>query len=158
MVRPTLMLLMALAAALLQLQVSVASRPTAGFLCHVPNHPTRNGRRPLALAKLMATRGGVAGGKVQEVRSLSETEEAMEAAGDKLVVLDFTATWCGPCKLIAPVFESLSEEVSEAVFLKVDVDENGETASRFEVQQMPVSEHISERPTHPTCPMACATE
>ncbi|TFJ85815.1 hypothetical protein NSK_002635 [Nannochloropsis salina CCMP1776] len=83
-------------------------------------------------------RGGVSG-KVSEVRTLEETEEALNGAGSKLVVLDFTATWCGPCKLISPVFEGLSEEISEneVVFLKVDVDVNEETAKKFEVSQMP---------------------
>ena len=53
---------------------------------------------------------------------------------------------CGPCKLIAPIFAALSEEIStsEAVFLKVDVDENEDTARKFEVMQMPVSTEIDE--------------
>lgn len=70
---------------------------------------------------------------------MEETEAALSEAGSKLVVLDFTATWCGPCKLISPVFDALSEEIStnEAVFLKVDVDVNEGTARKFEVFQMP---------------------
>ncbi len=53
---------------------------------------------------------------------------------------------CGPCKLIAPIFAALSEEIStsEAVFLKVDVDENEDTARKFEVMQMPVSTEMDE--------------
>ena len=44
--------------------------------------------------------------------------------GEKPVVCDFFATWCGPCKMLAPVFEQMSEKFADrAVFIKVDVDE-----------------------------------
>lgn len=52
-------------------------------------------------------------------------KKQLKDAGDKLVVVDFYATWCGPCRLIAPVLEKLAEENKEKlVVLKVDVDEN----------------------------------
>jgi thioredoxin 1 len=50
---------------------------------------------------------------------------------------DFSATWCGPCRMIAPIFKELSDAFPNVVFLKVDVDENPETAAKYEVSAMP---------------------
>lgn len=61
----------------------------------------------------------------------------MVNAGAKLVVVDFTASWCGPCKRVAPFFEELSTKYPRAVFLKVDVDECPETAAANSVSAMP---------------------
>lgn len=53
--------------------------------------------------------------------NVSEFDELIK--GDKLVVVDFHATWCGPCKIISPKFESFSDVYTDALFAKVDVDE-----------------------------------
>lgn len=59
--------------------------------------------------------------------------------GDKPVVCDFFATWCGPCKMLAPVMEEVSNEFSgKAVFVKVDVDENIDLAKRYGIMSIPV--------------------
>ena len=54
-----------------------------------------------------------------------------------VVVVDFFATWCGPCKMLAPVFESVSEELNNAKFVKVDIDESLELALKFGISTVP---------------------
>lgn len=55
-----------------------------------------------------------------------------------VVLVDFWATWCGPCKMLAPVLEDLSEDLGDEVkIVKVDVDENQITASEHEVISIP---------------------
>jgi thioredoxin 1 len=61
---------------------------------------------------------------VVEVKTKGEFDAALSAAGDKLVVVDFTASWCGPCQRIKPEFEAMSKEMTDVVFIKVDVDNN----------------------------------
>ena len=58
--------------------------------------------------------------------------------GDKPVVCDFFATWCGPCKMLAPVMEEVSKDFGDkAVFVKVDIDENIDLAKRYGVMSIP---------------------
>ncbi|XP_015456924.3 thioredoxin [Astyanax mexicanus] len=66
-------------------------------------------------------------------------DKALRDAGSKLVVVDFTATWCGPCKMIAPYYKELSDnpQNSNVVFLKVDVDDAQDVAAHCEIKCMP---------------------
>lgn len=57
---------------------------------------------------------------------------------DKLVVVDFWATWCGPCKMIAPLLEDIATEYSDTVKItKVDVDSNNTVAAKFGIMSIP---------------------
>ncbi|XP_026867302.1 thioredoxin [Electrophorus electricus] len=66
-------------------------------------------------------------------------ESNLKNAGNRLVVVDFTATWCGPCQIIAPFFKALSEnpDNKNVVFLKVDVDEAADVAALCGISCMP---------------------
>ena len=56
---------------------------------------------------------------------------------EKTVLLDFYADWCGPCKMLAPVLESLSEENPDIVVGKINVDDEGGLAQSFGVSAIP---------------------
>ena len=63
--------------------------------------------------------------------------DASEIPTNGFVVIDFFATWCGPCKKIAPMYEELSKRYTSITFLKVDVDESAEITSQFDISAMP---------------------
>ncbi|CCA74139.1 related to TRX2-thioredoxin II [Serendipita indica DSM 11827] len=74
---------------------------------------------------------------ITHVSSLSELNKLL-GSPNKLTVIDFHATWCGPCKMIAPTFEKLAQQYAGKVnFVKVDVDEAQEVAQKYSVTAMP---------------------
>ncbi|KAL2712766.1 thioredoxin-like protein 1 [Vespula squamosa] len=76
-------------------------------------------------------------GAVRIIENESQFYQEMSAMGTKLVIVDFTATWCGPCQRIAPIFEQFSLKYPNAIFLKVDVDKCAEVAAIQGVSVMP---------------------
>eukprot|EP00037_Helgoeca_nana_P000265 m.20914 g.20914 ORF g.20914 m.20914 type:complete len:112 (-) comp10335_c0_seq1:58-393(-) len=72
---------------------------------------------------------------VKIVATKAEFDEI--TSGDKAVIIDFTASWCGPCKMIGPVFEEFSKDPGNLVFIKIDVDENEEAAAACGISAMP---------------------
>lgn len=72
------------------------------------------------------------------VRNITkENFESEVVRSDKVVLLDFFATWCGPCRMVAPVIDEIAEENTEILVGKVDVDKESELASRFQVYSIP---------------------
>ena len=71
------------------------------------------------------------------MRIINENEfEATIANG--VVLVDFFATWCGPCKMLTPVLEELSEELAGKIeIVKVDVDQSNNLAMRFGIMSVP---------------------
>lgn len=71
------------------------------------------------------------------VKKISQNE-FKEAAESEVAVIDFSATWCGPCQMLAPVLEEVSEQYAGKVsFFNVDVDENPELARQYQIMNIP---------------------
>ena len=72
------------------------------------------------------------------VKVTDETFEAEVVKGSKPVVVDFWAEWCGPCKMIGPILEELSNELSEKIIIaKHNIDEEPNTPTKFGVRGIP---------------------
>lgn len=56
---------------------------------------------------------------------------------EKTILIDFFATWCGPCRMVSPIVDEIAEEYPEYVVAKVDVDQNPELAAQFKVMSIP---------------------
>lgn len=70
---------------------------------------------------------------ITEIRN-NDFQEVEKAS---FALVDFNATWCGPCKMLAPIIEELSEEYDDVAFYACDVDENGALAMKYGIQSIP---------------------
>ena len=78
-------------------------------------------------ATSVPTRTSVISAALTEIESQEAFDAILQDAGDSLVVIDYATSWCGPCKVIAPKFEEMSEKYTDAAFYKVMGDANKET-------------------------------
>lgn len=73
---------------------------------------------------------------VKEIKDADFEKEVLKS--DKPVIVDFWASWCGPCRMMAPVFEEVAKDyVGKVSFCKINVDENPETPRKYGVRGIP---------------------
>jgi len=73
-----------------------------------------------------------------EIINLDSTNFTQIVSSDKPTLVDFWADWCGPCKMMHPVFESLSKKYPKIKFARVNVDQNQNISMKFAVQSIPM--------------------
>ena len=71
------------------------------------------------------------------LKHIQNKNEFDSAIKEGLVLVDFFATWCGPCKMLSPVLEEVANENPNLTILKIDVDEVGVLAAQFGIQAIP---------------------
>lgn len=97
--------------------------------------PLRSSAVRAPIAQMLRFYSG-APSKVQELTNLNEFASFV-GSKEKLSVIDFYATWCGPCKALEPIFAMLAERVPEVQFGRVDVDNAQDVAQEYAISAMP---------------------
>ena len=80
--------------------------------------------------------------KVEKVNSQNFEEEVLK--NEKLVLVDFYADWCGPCKMLSPIIDQIAEENTNIKVVKVNVDESQDLAMKYQVMSIPTLVIIKE--------------
>lgn len=105
-------------------QKEVRDRPVvASHAVHITRHDTST------------SSSGGGDGKIRYTNSDREFQSVISSK--PLVLVNFTASWCGPCQAVAPAIEQMARANPAVTFIKVDIDENNETPSRYNVSAVP---------------------
>ena len=71
----------------------------------------------------------------KEINGLNELNEVVN--NNKKVLVDVWATWCGPCKMLSPIIDKVSEELTDVCVVKVNIDDNDDVAYKYGVEAIP---------------------
>lgn len=76
---------------------------------------------------------------VYEIQNIAQWNEIIKTAGDTIIIIDFYAVWCGPCKAVKPKYEMLAETYKDlsVLFLSVDIEKVPQLSDKFEITSMP---------------------
>ncbi|MDZ4992553.1 thioredoxin [Clostridium perfringens] len=75
---------------------------------------------------------------LQVVKHINENQFENEVLKEEgIVVVDFFATWCGPCKMLAPVLDEVQDEMKNVKIVKIDIDKNSDKAAEYGVKNIP---------------------
>lgn len=92
--------------------------------------PKKETAKPVELTKALF---------LKEVFDYSDNPQQWQYKGDKPAIVDFYATWCGPCRITAPVLKKLAAEYGDQIYIyKIDVDKEPELAAAFGVRNIPM--------------------
>lgn len=78
--------------------------------------------------------------KIINIKNWDDLNKLSQEFNDKIIVIDFWAVWCSPCKVFAPIFEKIQQEYyQDFIFVKINVDENPMVAQRFGISSIPTT-------------------
>jgi len=66
-----------------------------------------------------------------------EFDNIISNSGDKIIIVDFAAEWCGPCKTLGPILDTVAQENPDVQVVKVDVDENSDLSVEYGIRSIP---------------------
>ncbi|CAK9224770.1 unnamed protein product [Sphagnum troendelagicum] len=126
---------------------SAAWTPTSSAAQHAPNGTfSSNVSNDSTLTASVENGGGEISGimagdhglvHVVDSKKVWDSKIQESKLAGKIIVVDFTATWCGPCRIMSPIFIELSKNYTSLIFLKVDVDEVADVMAEWDVHAMP---------------------
>ena len=90
-------------------------------------------------------RKALAESKISEIHSQNQFEAVLDAAGGQLLVFDFAADWCSPCKLLEPILEKIAGDTDTVKIYRIDYDQQQELALLFKVRGLPFVAFVQDK-------------